>query len=48
MIEIMKENGFNANLVTPLSGKNLLLAIISFIDDKEFFFQMQIMILKVL
>jgi len=37
MIEIMKDNGFHANLVTPMSKRNLLLALIAFVDDTETF-----------
>jgi len=37
MIEIMKENGFNANLVTPMSKTSILLALIVFVDDTEIF-----------
>jgi len=37
MIELMKEAGFTSNLVTPLTNKKILLALIAFVDDAELF-----------
>ena len=37
MIELMKEAGFDATLVTPFSRKYILLSLIAFVDDAELF-----------
>ena len=37
MIELMKEAGFTSELVTPMTGKMILLSLIAFVDDAELF-----------
>ena len=37
MIELMKEAGYTSKLTTPLSGTQILLSLIAFVDDTEIF-----------
>jgi len=37
MIELMKEKGFRAKLISPITKRNILLTLIAFVDDTELF-----------